>query len=99
MNRIGYHFRSEILDQAREELGYIYYHGKLAKASDLESQQQAVHDQGIIARTLAKYGVNPTALVKDQEREDMTSVRAAIKRLPLRRVNPELADAARLVRR
>ncbi|KAK5160171.1 hypothetical protein LTS14_002278 [Recurvomyces mirabilis] len=79
--RIGYHFRSDILDDACQQLGYIYYHGELVKAAELEAQQKAAQQQSILAQTLAKYGVDPSTMVKGQGHEDPISVKAAIKEL------------------
>ncbi|KAK4560571.1 hypothetical protein LTR86_005768 [Recurvomyces mirabilis] len=79
--RIGYHFRSDILDEACQQLGYIYYHGELVKAADLEAQQKATQQQSILAQTLAKYGVDPSTMVQGQGSENPSSIKAAIKEL------------------
>ncbi|KAK5110360.1 hypothetical protein LTR62_006068 [Meristemomyces frigidus] len=81
INRVGYHFRSEILDEARKQLGYVLYKGHLIKAADLEAQRRAAASHSVMANTLAKYGINPDSLKKDAQRESPQQVRAAIKEL------------------
>ncbi|KAK3066137.1 hypothetical protein LTR53_017634 [Teratosphaeriaceae sp. CCFEE 6253] len=79
--RIGYHFRSEVVDEAREQLGYIFYYGEFVKEAELEQQRRQAAQQSIIAKTLAKYGVSTDGLAQQSQRESPDKVRAAIKEL------------------
>lgn len=77
IHRIGYHFKSEVLDEAREELGYIVYHGKFVKEIDLQKQSA----ESKMAQTLARYGIRPDTVSTPTQRETPQQVRSAIKEL------------------
>lgn len=80
IHRIGYHFKSEVLEEACTELGYIYHRDRFVKETDLLQQ----HRDNALAQTLAKYGLRHNPL-KDAQganaRESPEVVAAAIKEL------------------
>ena len=74
IHRIGYHFKSEIVDDASQELGYVYYRGKFIK----EDAMQAQRSKGRLKNIMAKYGLN---LQDNDARETPEQVSAYIKEL------------------
>ena len=74
IHRIGYHFRSEIVDEAREELGYILHRNQFIKEADLQAQ----YAQSRMAQIMAKHGLH---LHEPDLHETPAQVRAAIKEL------------------
>ncbi|KAI5369465.1 hypothetical protein Slin15195_G003410 [Septoria linicola] len=74
IHRIGYHFRSDVVDDACQELGYVHSHGNFIKESDLAAQ----NEDSKLARTMARFGI---AWNKPLEQETNEKVRAAIKEL------------------
>ena len=74
IHRIGYHFKSEIVDDASQELGYVYYRGKFIK----EDVMQAQRSKGRLKNIMAKYGLS----IQDNDaRETPEQVSAYIKEL------------------
>ncbi|KAK5717897.1 hypothetical protein LTR15_008739 [Elasticomyces elasticus] len=57
--RIGYHFRSTVVDEACAQLGYVYYKQHFVKEADLAKQRDNVKGATILAATLARYGIAP----------------------------------------
>lgn len=74
IHRIGYHFRSDIVDDAREQLGYVYYRGKFIK----ETVMQAQRSKARLKNTLAQYGIT---MHDNDGRETAEQVSAFIKEL------------------
>ena len=74
IHRIGYHFRSDIVDEAREQLDYVYYRGKFVK----ESVMQAQRSKARLRNTLAQYGIT---MHDNDGRETAEQVSAFIKEL------------------
>lgn len=74
IHRIGYHFKSEIVDEASQQLGYVYYRGKFLK----EDVMQAQRSKGRIKNIMAKYGLN---MHENDARETPEQVSAYIKEL------------------
>lgn len=74
IHRIGYHFKSEIVDDASQELGYVYYRGKFIK----EDAMQAQRSKGRLKNIMAKYGLS---LQDNEARETPEQVSAYIKEL------------------
>lgn len=74
IHRIGYHFRSDVVDDACQELGYIYLNKRFVKEADLRMQ----NENSRLARSMAKHGI-----VWDQSlpQENNEQVRTAIKEL------------------
>ena len=75
IHRLGYYFKSEILEEACQKLGYTPRGGKFVKQSDLESQHKASE----LSAILAKYGLQMNE--KAAQRESPEQVRAAIREL------------------
>ena len=74
IHRIGYHFDSGVVDNAREKLGYVYYRGKFIK----EDVMQAQRSKGRVKNIMAKYGLKP---LENDARETPEQVSAFIKEL------------------
>ena len=74
IHRIGYHFRSDIVDDAREQLGYVYHRGKFIK----ETVMQAQRTKARLRNTLAQYGIT---MHDNEARETAEQVSAFIKEL------------------
>ncbi|KAK3708915.1 hypothetical protein LTR37_011245 [Vermiconidia calcicola] len=73
IHRIGYHFNTQIVDEACQELGYVYLGNSFVKEADLEHQQSMSRVAGI----MAKHGVR----MEHPVRETPEQVRAAIREL------------------
>lgn len=74
IHRIGYHFKSEIVDDASQQLGYVYYRGKFLK----EEAMQAQRSKGRIKDIMAKYGLS---MHENDARETPEQVSVYIKEL------------------
>lgn len=74
VHRIGYHFQSEVLEQAVQELNYTLLNGQFIKEEDLAKKYQ----EGLTAKILAKHGVKMNSA---GNQESHAQVRAAIKEL------------------
>lgn len=74
IHRIGYHFSSEIVDEASQQLGYIYYRGKFLK----EDAMQAQRSKGRLKNIMARYGLS---MHVNDARETPAQVSAYIKEL------------------
>ncbi|KAK1079031.1 hypothetical protein LTR33_006733 [Friedmanniomyces endolithicus] len=79
--RIGYHFRADIVDEAREQLGYVLYRGKFVKETDLQIQRQQAAQDSAVARAFERQGVSADHIRQKSQRETPEKVRAAIKEL------------------
>ncbi|KAK1816661.1 hypothetical protein LTR12_008914 [Friedmanniomyces endolithicus] len=79
--RIGYHFRADIVDEAREQLGYVLYRGKFVKETDLQIQRQQAAQDSAVARAFERQGVSADHIRQKSQRETPDKVRAAIKEL------------------
>ncbi|KAK0800383.1 hypothetical protein LTR91_013465 [Friedmanniomyces endolithicus] len=79
--RIGYHFRADIVDEAREQLGYVLYRGKFVKEADLQTQRQQAAQDSAVARAFERQGVSADHIRQKSQRETPDKVRAAIKEL------------------
>ncbi|KAK0927447.1 hypothetical protein LTR29_017635 [Friedmanniomyces endolithicus] len=79
--RIGYHFRADIVDEAREQLGYVLYRGKFIKEKDLQIQRQQAAQDSAVARAFERQGVSAEQIRQNSQRETPDKVRAAIKEL------------------
>ncbi|KAF2206707.1 hypothetical protein CERZMDRAFT_103102 [Cercospora zeae-maydis SCOH1-5] len=75
IHRIGYHFRSDVVDDACQELGYVHVHGSFIKEADLAAQNENTR----MARALARHGLSWDVPTTGQETNE--NVRAAIKEL------------------
>jgi hypothetical protein len=74
IHRIGYHFKSEVVDDASQQLGYVFYRGKFLK----EEAMQAQRSKGRIKNIMAKYGLS---MHENDARETPEQVSAYIKEL------------------
>ncbi|KAK0275480.1 hypothetical protein LTR54_015632 [Friedmanniomyces endolithicus] len=79
--RIGYHFRADVVDEAREQLGYVLYRGKFVKETDLQIQRQQAAQDSAVARAFERQGVSADHIRQKSQRETPDKVRAAIKEL------------------
>jgi hypothetical protein len=75
IHRIGYHFRSEIVETACENLGYFPYQGAFITGEDLKQKQH----NSVVAQAFAKMGLNYDRVQGNEESPEQ--VRAAIKEL------------------
>ncbi|GIZ39968.1 hypothetical protein CKM354_000332700 [Cercospora kikuchii] len=75
IHRIGYHFRSDVVDDACQELGYVHVHDNFIKEADLAAQNENTR----MARALARFGLSWDIPTTGQETNE--KVRAAIKEL------------------
>lgn len=75
IHRVGYHFRSEVVEDACHELGYIHHNNQFVKEADLAAREEHTR----MARAMAKYGLHLDQSEQQQETDDQ--VRAAIKEL------------------
>ncbi|EME48774.1 hypothetical protein DOTSEDRAFT_49180 [Dothistroma septosporum NZE10] len=75
IHRVGYHFRSEVVEDACQELGYIHHNNQFVKEADLRAREEHTR----MARAMAKYGLHLDQAEQQQETDDQ--VRAAIKEL------------------
>lgn len=75
VHRIGYHFRSDVVEDACQELGYMFNRGRFLKEADLADMSE----RSRMARALARHGIQPHNLPEQEETEDQ--VRGAIKEL------------------
>jgi hypothetical protein len=75
IDRIGYHFRCEIVEEACEALGYVPYENTFITTADLVQKQQ----NSVIARAFAKHGATFDRVKANEETPEQ--VRAAIKEL------------------
>lgn len=83
IHRIGYHFRSEVIDEASEQLGYISFGNTFVRQADLERQRtdakikaqnkSLAQNKSIIARMFAARGLdyvdNVDAPTEDPQRQ------------------------------
>ncbi|KAM0723034.1 hypothetical protein Q7P37_001233 [Cladosporium fusiforme] len=74
VHRIGWHFRSDVVEEACEQLGYVPYEDRFITLADLQQQKY----DSITERILAKHGMRYD---NKFARESETQVRAAIKEL------------------
>ncbi|TKA80308.1 hypothetical protein B0A55_02214 [Friedmanniomyces simplex] len=79
--RIGYHFRADVVDEAREQLGYVFYRGNFVKEMDLQRQRQQAAQDSAVARAFERQGVPSDRLRQKSQLETPDKVRAAIKEL------------------
>ncbi|KAK0934390.1 hypothetical protein LTR29_014052 [Friedmanniomyces endolithicus] len=79
--RIGYHFRADIVDEAREQLGYVLYRGKFVKETDLQIERQQAAQDSAVARAFERQGVSADHIRQKSQGETPDKVRAAIKEL------------------
>jgi hypothetical protein len=75
LQRIGYHFRSEIVETACETLGFFPYQGTFITGADLKQKQH----NSVVAKAFAKMGLNYDRVQGNEESPEQ--VRAAIKEL------------------
>ena len=73
VHRIGYHFRSEVIDQASSDLRYVNWYGRLVREADIQAQVE----QSRIAEIMRRNGLQPRKV----EQETPEQVRACIKEL------------------
>lgn len=74
IHRIGYHFRSDVVDDACQELGYVHIGQRFAKESDLAAENA----NSKMALAMRKYGLQ---FKEDVHQETDEQVKAAIKEL------------------
>lgn len=74
VHRIGYHFNSEVLEQAVADLNYTSYKGRFVKEEDLAKKRQ----ESLTAQILLKHGIRMNEMSNEESHEQ---VRAAIKEL------------------
>lgn len=74
IHRIGYHFRSDVVDDACQELGYTYLNKRFVKEADLQAQ----NENSRLARAMAKHGLFLDQTLPQQNNEQ---ARAAIMEL------------------
>lgn len=72
IHRVGYHFRSEVVEEACYALGYVFTRKGFVKETQLEEQRE----QSKMAQALAKFGLH-----FDVEKETDLQVMAAVKEL------------------
>jgi hypothetical protein len=75
IDRIGYHFRCEIVEEACDALGYVPYEDTFITTADLVQKQQ----DSVIARAFEKHGATFDRVKANEETPEQ--VRAAIKEL------------------
>ncbi|QIX02188.1 hypothetical protein AMS68_007705 [Peltaster fructicola] len=74
IQRIGYHFRNEAVEQACTQLRYVIYNGRFISEQELQQRSS----QSFIAQLMARHNLHPTAEVTKESPE---KVSAAIKEL------------------
>lgn len=74
IHRVGYHFRSDVVDDACQELGFTYHNNRFVKEKDLVT----INERSVMARAMAKHGIH---LNNETQRETDDQIRAAIKEL------------------
>lgn len=78
IHRVGYHFRSDIVDEACEELGYIYHHGRFIKEAALQAQRQ----QSRMAQIMAKHGVPFNETIEETPEQVGAVIKELFPRIP-----------------
>ncbi|KXT01487.1 hypothetical protein AC578_4526 [Pseudocercospora eumusae] len=74
IHRIGYHFRSDVVEDACQQLGYIPNRGRFVKEAELADE----NEKSRMARAMAKHGIIMDEPAKQETDEQ---VRAAVKEL------------------
>ena len=78
MHRIGYHFHSEVVEQAVQDLRYTVHKGQFVKEDDLAKKAR----ESAMAKTLDKWGITMQDVgTGDDASESPEQVRGAIKEL------------------